>query len=60
MCLFKFSRVEGVATCMKHVNPLKPNGNCIYAAMTVIYFAFCVCGFRTILDLNCDYFLKLH
>jgi len=28
--------------------------------MTVNHFAFCIYGFRMILDLNCDYFLKRH
>jgi hypothetical protein len=45
--------------CVNMFNPLKTNGNCTYQ-MKISHSAFCIYGFRMILDLNGDYILKRH
>jgi hypothetical protein len=38
--------------------PLKPNGNCMSHLLQESVTAFCIYGFRMILNVNSDYFHK--
>jgi hypothetical protein len=42
------------------INPLKLGGNCIPSGLTICNAAFCNYGFRMILSVNSDFFLKQH
>jgi hypothetical protein len=39
-------------------NLLKPSGNYVSSILIVFNAVFCICGFRMVLTVNSDYFLK--
>jgi hypothetical protein len=40
-------------------NLLKPSGNYVPSILIIFNAVFCICGFRMVLTVNSDYFLKI-